>query len=70
MLESAVGAVGYVIRKLNQVPESGHTTQSRVEAIEIIEAAILALVAVVVFIILACLLLCLPLWQLLTLPRI
>jgi len=46
MLESAVGAVGYVIRKLNQVRESGDTSQSRVEVIEIIEAAILALVAV------------------------
>ena len=44
MLESAVGAVGYVIRKLNQVRESGDTAQSRVEVIEIIEAAILALV--------------------------
>ena len=46
MLESAVGAVGYVIRKLNQVRENGHTPQSRFEAIEIIEAVILALVAV------------------------
>ena len=46
MLESAVGAVGYVIRKLNQVNEGGHTPQSRFEAIEIIEAVILALVAV------------------------
>src|SRR5205809_7823705 len=46
MLESAVGAVGYVIRKLNQVRESSHTSQSRFEAIEIIEAVILALVAV------------------------
>jgi hypothetical protein len=46
MLESAVGAVGYVIRKLNQVRESGDTSQSRFEAIEIIEAVILALVAV------------------------
>ncbi len=46
MLESAVGAVGYVIRKLNQVRESDHTSQSRFEAIEIIEAVILALVAV------------------------
>jgi hypothetical protein len=46
MLESAVGAVGYVIRKLNQVRESDHTSQSRFEAIEIIEALILALVAV------------------------
>ncbi|PYJ88794.1 MAG: hypothetical protein DME71_11920, partial [Verrucomicrobia bacterium] len=45
MLESAVGAVGYVIRKLNQVRENSHT-QSRFEAIEIIEALILALVAV------------------------
>jgi hypothetical protein len=46
MLESAVGAVGYVIRKLNQVRKSGDTSQSRFEAIEIIEAVILALVAV------------------------
>src|SRR6266436_1286249 len=46
MLESAVGAVGYVIRKLNQVRQSGDTSQSRFEAIEIIEALILALVAV------------------------
>ncbi len=46
MLESAVGAVGYVIRKLNQVGKSGDTSQSRFEAIEIIEAVILALVAV------------------------
>src|SRR5215813_883935 len=44
MLESALGAVGYVIRKLNQVRD--HTDQSRFEAIEIIEALILALVAV------------------------
>jgi hypothetical protein len=46
MLESAVGAVGYVIRKLNQVRENGHTSERRFEAIEIIEAIILALVAV------------------------
>src|SRR6266513_852114 len=46
MLESAVGAVGYVIRKLNQVRENGDASQSRFEAIEIIEAVILALVAV------------------------
>jgi hypothetical protein len=46
MLESAVGAVGYVVRKLNQVNESDHTPQPRFEAIEIIEAVILALVAV------------------------
>ena len=46
MLESAVGAVSYVIRKLNQVRQSGDRSQSRVEVIEIIEAAILALVAV------------------------
>ena len=46
MLESAVGAVGYVIRKLNQVREGDPTSQSRFEAIEIIEAVILALVAV------------------------
>jgi hypothetical protein len=45
MLES-VGPVGYVIRKLNQVRESGDTSQARFEAIEIIEALILALVAV------------------------
>jgi len=44
MLESAVGAVGYVIRKFNQVAGNDH--QSRFEAIEIIEALILALVAV------------------------
>ena len=44
MLESAVGAVGYVIRKLNRVRDSDH--QSRFEMIEIIEAVILALVAV------------------------
>ena len=44
MLESAVGAVGYVIRKLNQVP--GNNQQSHFEVIEIIEALILALVAV------------------------
>jgi hypothetical protein len=46
MLESAVGAVGYVIRKLNQVSGNDHIPQSRFEAIEIIEALILALVAV------------------------
>jgi hypothetical protein len=45
MLES-VGPVGYVIRKLNQVRESGDTSQARFEMIEIIEAFILALVAV------------------------
>src|SRR5262249_23505509 len=45
MLES-VGPIGYVIRKLNQVRESGGTTQARLEVIEIIEALILALVAV------------------------
>src|SRR5262245_6561102 len=45
MLES-VGPLGYVIRKLNQVRESGDTSQSRLEVIEIIEAMILALVAV------------------------
>ena len=45
MLES-VGPLGYVIRKLNQVRESGDKSQSRVEVIEIIEAFILALVAV------------------------
>lgn len=45
MLES-VGPVGYVIRKLNQVRETGDTSQSRWEVIEIIEALILALVAV------------------------
>ena len=83
MLES-VGPLGYVIRKLNQVRESGDTSQSRLEVIEIIEALILALVLLitaigqrfrfksvrVVFMILAFLLLCLPLWQLLVLPRI
>ena len=46
MLESAVGAVGYVIRKLNQLSESGHIPESRFQVIEIIEAVILALVAV------------------------
>jgi len=46
MLESAVGAVGYVIRKLNQVRENGPSSQSRFEAIEILEALLLALVAV------------------------
>jgi hypothetical protein len=46
MLESAVGAVGYVIRKLNEVRGNGHTSQSHFEAIEIIEAVILALIAV------------------------
>ena len=45
MLES-VGPVGYVIRKLNQVRENGPSSQSRFEAIEILEALILALVAV------------------------
>ena len=45
MLES-VGPLGYVIRKLNQVRDSGDTSQSRLELIEIIEALILALVAV------------------------
>jgi len=45
MLES-VGPLGYVIRKLNQVRESGDTSQARLEVIEIIEALILALVAV------------------------
>ena len=44
MLES-VGPLGYVIRKLNQMRETGDT-QSRWEVIEIIEALILALVAV------------------------
>ena len=46
MLDSAVGAVGYVIRKLNQVRENDRSAQSHFEAIEIIEALILALVAV------------------------
>ena len=45
MLES-VGPIGYVIRKLNQMRESGDTSQARFEVIEIIEAVILALVAV------------------------
>lgn len=45
MLES-VGPIGYVIRKLNQVREKGPSSESRFEAIEIIEALILALVAV------------------------
>jgi len=46
MLEPSVGAVGYVIRKLNQVRGNISPSQSRFEAIEIIEAVILALVAV------------------------
>ena len=45
MLES-VGPVGYVIRKLTQVRESGDTSPARLEVVEIIEALILALVAV------------------------
>jgi len=45
MLES-VGPLGYVIRKLTQVRETGDTSQARLEVIEIIEALILALVAV------------------------
>jgi hypothetical protein len=45
MLKS-VGPLGYVIRKLNQVREGDLPSQSRFEAIEIIEAVILALVAV------------------------
>jgi hypothetical protein len=45
MLES-VGPVGYVIRKLSRMGESGDTSRARFEAIEIIEALILALVAV------------------------
>src|SRR4030095_13369125 len=45
MLES-VGPLRYVIRKLTQVRQSGDTSQSRLEVIEIIEALILALVAV------------------------
>ncbi len=44
MLES-VGAVGYVIRKLNQVRENVSSSQSRFETIEIIEAVMLPLVA-------------------------
>src|SRR4029453_8651508 len=46
MLESAVGAVGLVIKKQNQVRENVPSSQSRFETIEIIEALILALVAV------------------------
>jgi hypothetical protein len=45
MLES-VGPLGDVIRRLNQVRESGDTSPSRLEVIEIIEALILALIAV------------------------
>jgi hypothetical protein len=45
MLES-VGAVGYVIRKLNQMRENVSSSQSRFETVEILEAVILALVAV------------------------
>jgi hypothetical protein len=41
MLESAVGAMGYVIRKLNQVRENVSSSQFRFEAIESIEAVIL-----------------------------
>lgn len=46
MLESAGGPVSYVIRKLNEMRENGPSSQSRFEAIEILEALILALVAV------------------------
>jgi hypothetical protein len=46
MLQSAVGAVGYVIRKMNQVRENVSPSYAHFEAIEIIEALILALVAV------------------------
>jgi len=45
MLES-VGPIGYVIRKLNQVRDTGDSSKTRWEVIEIIEALILALVAV------------------------
>src|SRR6266487_3126363 len=45
-MPEAVGPVGYVIRKLNQVRASGDTSQARFEAIEILEALVLALVAV------------------------
>ena len=45
MLES-VGPLGYVIKKLSEMRESGDTSQARFEAIEIIEALIIALVAV------------------------
>jgi len=45
MLES-VGPIGDVIRKLTRMRESGDTSRSRLEVIEIIEALILALVAV------------------------
>src|SRR5262245_22634546 len=45
MLES-VGTEGCVIRRLNQVRESGDISKARWEVIEIIEALILALVAV------------------------
>ena len=45
MLE-AVGPIGYVIRKLNQLRKSDPASERRFEAIEIIEAMILALVAV------------------------
>lgn len=45
MLES-IGPEGYVVRKLNQVRETGDPSHSRWEVIEIIEALILALVAV------------------------
>ena len=45
MLES-IGPLRYIIRRLNEVRESGDTSQARFEAIEIIEALILALVAV------------------------
>jgi hypothetical protein len=46
MLDSALGAAGYLTRKLNQMNESGDGPESRFQAIEIIEAVILALVAV------------------------
>jgi hypothetical protein len=38
--------MGYVIRKLNQVRENVPSSQSRFEAIEIVEAVILALVSI------------------------
>lgn len=45
MLKS-VGPLRYVIRRLNQIRDSGDKSQARFEAVEIIEALILALVAV------------------------
>jgi hypothetical protein len=40
MLESAVGAVGYVIKKLNEVRENVSPSQTHFEAIEIAGTAV------------------------------